>query len=381
MPRKAPPRQTAAPPTQQTVLAQFGEFALREDDLDRILNEACRLVGTALGTELSKVMERGTDGRTFRVRAGCGWPPGIVGHLTVTAEEDELTARALDTGEAVIEDNLRRSPRPRVAGFVAEQGVVSLVNVPIAGGDGHPPFGLLEVDSRSPRPFTDTDADFLRTYANLLAASIERIRTVGELRSTLADKDRLLRELQHRVKNNLQLVTSFVRLQQRRARSAEARRELLAVGRRIETLNLVYERLYATGDVERVDLGTYLGELGATLLWLHGDEAPGVRLRTDVESLMVRLDRAVPLGLIVNEFVTNSFKHAFKGRAGLIGLEIGRTGDGQAHLRLWDNGAGMLAPRKPGTGLSLIEGFVRQIRAEADWRTDGGTRLAIVFEP
>ena len=128
----------------------------------------------------------------------------------------------------------------------------------------------------------------------------------------MADKGRLLRELQHRVKNNLQMVTSLVRLQERRSRSAEARRELLAVGRRIETLSLVYEKLYAAGEVERVDLGTYLGELGGSLLRLHAGEAPGVRLRTEAESLVVPLDKAVPLGLIANEFVTNSFKYAFR---------------------------------------------------------------------
>ena len=157
----------------------------------------------------------------------------------------------------------------------------------------------------------------------------------------LVDKERLLGELQHRVRNNLQTITSLVRMQQRRARGAGARRELLAVARRIETLNLVYAKLYATADVERVDLGTYLGELSATLLWSHADEAPGVRVRSDVQRLMVRLDRAVPLGLIVNEFVTNSFKYAFDGKGGLIGLEVRRHPDGGASLQLWDDGKGM----------------------------------------
>src|SRR5947199_366274 len=84
---------------------------------------------------------------------------------------------------------------------------------PILGADGRPPYGILEVDSREPRRFTGTDTDFLRTYANLLAEAIERVRVLRELRSAVADKERLLRELQHRVKNNLQTVTSLVRLQ------------------------------------------------------------------------------------------------------------------------------------------------------------------------
>ena len=71
---------------QQAVLAEFGEFALRTDDFDLILNEACRLVGRALGTDLAKVMERQADGRTLLVRAGVGWKPGVVGQLTISTE-------------------------------------------------------------------------------------------------------------------------------------------------------------------------------------------------------------------------------------------------------------------------------------------------------
>jgi GAF domain-containing protein len=303
---------------QQAALAEFGEFALRTDDLDQILNEACRLVGQALGTDLAKVMERQADDRTLLVRAGVGWEPGLVGRLEITTEEDTSTAHALATGEPVISPDLAREERFRVAGFVTDHEVRALVNVPIRGVDGRPPYGILEVDSREPRRFTAGDTDFLRTYANLLAEAIERVRILRELRAAVADKERLLRELQHRVKNNLQMVTSLVRLQERRSRSAEARRELRSVGRRIETLSLVYEKLYAAGEVERVDLGTYLGELGA----------------------------------------------------------------GKARLRLWDDGRGMARePEAAGTGLPLIEGFVRQIGGRAAWEVEGGTRLTIEFDP
>ena len=167
---------------QQAVLAEFGEFALRADDLDLILNEACRLVGRALGTDLAKVMERQADGRTLLVRAGVGWEPGLVGRLTTSTEEDTSTAHALATGEPCIVPDLARERRFKVAGFVTDHGVRALVNVPVRGVDGKPPYGILEVDSREPRRFTGTDTDFLRTYANLLAEPIERIRVLRELR-------------------------------------------------------------------------------------------------------------------------------------------------------------------------------------------------------
>src|SRR4051812_7954319 len=121
---------------QQAVLAEFGELALRTDDLDPILNEACRLVGRALGTDLAKVMERQADGRTLLVRAGVGWKPGVVGRLEVTTGEDTSTAHALATGEPCILPDLAREERFRVAGFVVDHGVKALANVPIHGADG-----------------------------------------------------------------------------------------------------------------------------------------------------------------------------------------------------------------------------------------------------
>ena len=366
---------------QQAVLAEFGEFALRTDDLDSILGEACRLAGRALGTDLAKVMERQADGRTLLVRAGVGWDPDIVGRLLVSTEEDTSTAHALATGEPVVLPDLARERRLKVARFVTDHGVKALINVTVRGADSKPPFGILEVDSREPRRFTGTDTDFLRTYANLLADAVERSRMLHELRSAVADKERLLREVQHRVKNNLQMIVSFIRLQERRIRNREVQREFRVVHQRIETLSLVYDKLYAAGEVDRVDLGTYLGELGASLLRLHVEEAPGVHLRTDIVSLTVPLDQAVPLGLIVNEFVTNSFKHAFTGEPGSIGLELGRPDTGTARLQLWDDGQGLPRARAAGTGLALIEGLARQVGGGAVWEVDGGTRLTVEFDP
>ena len=114
---------------QQAALAEFGEFALRTDDLDQILNEACRLVGRALGTDLAKVMERQADGRTLLVRAGVGWKPGVVGQLTISTEEDTSTAHALATDEPVISPDLAREKRFKVARFLTDHGVKALVNV------------------------------------------------------------------------------------------------------------------------------------------------------------------------------------------------------------------------------------------------------------
>jgi PAS domain S-box-containing protein len=160
----------------QTTLAKFGELALRSDDLDEILTEACQLVGHALGTELAKVMELKEDGETLLVRAGVGWKPGVVGKVTIKAADNTSEGVALHTGEPMISPDIDQETRFRYPAFLTD-------NVLIIGGKDRPPFGLLQVDSRTPRQFTGDDIAFLRSYANLLATAVDRLRIVQEVRN------------------------------------------------------------------------------------------------------------------------------------------------------------------------------------------------------
>lgn len=170
---------------QQDILAKFGELALRSNDLDEILNEACRLVGEAIGTDLAKVMELREDGITLFVRAGVGWKPGVVGKATVKAGRGSSEGYALRTGEPVSSDDIDQETRFKYADFIKDNGVKALVNVVIGGGNKSP-FGILQVDSRTPRQFGNRETSFLRGYANLLSAAVDRLRAASELRSTQA---------------------------------------------------------------------------------------------------------------------------------------------------------------------------------------------------
>ncbi len=167
----------------QIALAKFGELALWSDDLDEILTEACQLVGHALGTELAKVMELKEDGETLLVRAGVGWKPGIVGEVMVKAADNTSEGVALRKGEPMISPDIDQETRFRYPAFLTDNGVRAVANVLIIGGKARPAFGILQVDSRTPRQFTDDDITFLRSYANLLAAAVDRLRIVQDVRS------------------------------------------------------------------------------------------------------------------------------------------------------------------------------------------------------
>ena len=364
--------------SQQTTLAKFGELALKCDDLSEILQEACRLVSDGLGTDLSKVMELQDDGKTLFVRAGAGWGPGVVGERRLRIEEDTATASALESGEPLVISDLETDDRFEVADFVRQHGVRALVNVNILGSaPGAPPFGILEVDSRTPREFTREDIDFLRTYANLLAAVVQRLQVVTELRQRAQEKDQLLQELQHRTKNNLHLISSLVRLQSERAAHPWLREELQKIMTRIESLRLLHDKLYSAGEVDRVDLGSYLVDFAAAVLRFHGELSENVRLVADVSREIVPTQTAVPLGLITNEFVTNSLKYAFDERGGSIGIEVEKGDGGATVVRLWDDGAGVPEGHQTGTGMYLIANLARQIASEAAWGDGDGTSLRL----
>lgn len=186
---------------QQTVLAQFGEFALRSDDLDKILTEACRLVGEVLNTDLAKVVELQEDGHTLLVRAGVGWKPGVVGKVTIEVTENTSEGRALKSGEPMISPDIQTETRFSYPPFLVANGVRAVANVVIIGGTGRPHFGILQVDSRTPRVFNDSDIAFLRGYANLIAAAVDRLRLHREmhlekmaLEATVAKRTRELTE-------------------------------------------------------------------------------------------------------------------------------------------------------------------------------------------
>ena len=367
----------------QRTLADFDDFALRCEDLDAVLTEGCRLVGEALGTDLAKIMEIDHERHELLVRAGVGWRPGIVGRMRLPMGERSSETYAVESGGPVITRDIDEEDRFDFAGFLKEHGAVALVNVPIFVPGGHA-YGLLQVDSRTPRDFGERDAEFLRTYATILGPVIDRLHKLGDLQAALDANRHLLQELQHRIKNHIGIITGLVRLRMKETRSAEARGELTAIGERVETLRLVHELLYVAGSADRLRLRPFVMRLVENLSHLHEGQSGKVRLDFAVEEVELSPEVAVPLGLVLNEFVTNSLKYAFDGRGGTIKVCVETLGTGAIRVRLADDGKGLPAKPRPsapgsGTGMRLIEGLARQIGAKPDWSSTGGTTLRLEF--
>jgi two-component sensor histidine kinase len=312
-------------------------------------------------------MEALPGGNKLLMRAGTGWKPGLVGKLVVDAGSKSSGGFTLYTGKPVIAEDIENEKRFDVPDFLRDHGIKSLINV-IIQGKGEP-FGVLEVDSSENRSFNQEDVDFLQSYANVLAAAIDRNKTNDALARLADERATLLRELQHRVKNNLQIITSLLNMQIRRVGSSDVESQLRIIGSRVETLRVVHDNLFQAENIEQIPLPYYLNSLCESLLAFHGVRAEEVTLKFNADDAMAGVDTTVPLGLLINEFFVNSLQHAFQDGQGEISVQLTRESNDRARLTLTDNGPGFdrAAAKGTGTGLQIMEVLALQLGGKLTW--------------
>lgn len=210
-------------------------------------------------------------------------------------------------------------------------------------------------------------------------------RSAALIRSAqIEERDLLLREIDHRTKNNFAMVSSLVEIQRRRSESDDVKAALAAVLARIESFSRAHQHLYRGADnVSAVEMRGYVGELGEALsqaLTLHG----GITLSSEADDITMDRDRAATIGLLINELVTNAAKHAFRGRErGAVEIKFHRIKEGW-RLIVADNGVGIDPAKaeqsKGGLGQRLIEAFVRQANGTlATESNESGTRVTVDF--
>lgn len=232
-----------------------------------------------------------------------------------------------------------------------------------------------------PLEIRDLERAFRRAIGRL-ARHEERLRRAGR------QQEALIREIHHRVKNNLQIVASLLNLQANRATDTEVREEFQLVRDRVRALATLHRYLYPEGGIAALDIAAFLEELCGQIYLSQGVATNGrVRLRLEVEPVPLSPDQAVPLSLIVNETVNNALRHAFPaGRTGEILVSLKQTGDGRCVLRVRDDGVGLsqasetaLRENRKGLGIQLVRGFARQMHGEFHIDTDGGTCFEVNF--
>jgi len=203
----------------------------------------------------------------------------------------------------------------------------------------------------------------------------------AELEAALEAQTTLLHEVDHRVKNNLQMISSLIIMQRRTIKDEATRHSLTTMLERIEALSTVHRRLYQSKDVSRFDVSDFAKDLVTDLLTASGRS--GIKSKLELEPIVISAEKATPVALMVNELVTNALKHAFKEgpdgtTAGRIGIKMSQP-DGHFNIEVSDDGVGMAEANGDASfGMRLIKSLARQLHADIEWRDAGpGTKVVI----
>src|ERR1700726_4338059 len=358
---------------QQAAIARFGSFALRERDLMKILTEAARVCAECLGVPFSKVCRYRETENDLLIEAGHGWHAGVIGNVISRADLTSPQGRAFVTGKPSICNDLRDENDFLLPPFYAEHGIVSTIDVVIKGSDDQP-YGVLEIDNNEQHDYDQHDIDFLTGFANVLAEAVATSARTGILQSTIdrmkvlvEEKDRLLEqkkglaeELQHRVRNNLQLVYGMLSKQLDDTPDSAGQRGIKAISRRVSTLAQVYDHLLGSEMTRTTDFGNYVKSLCLNLAEIQATPGGGVRLTCDSDAIVLDLDVVTALGIVVAEVVTNSYDHAFPaGKGGSIIVTVRHAAGGIATMTISDDGMGFPAKvESKRHGLGRVGGLV-----------------------
>jgi PAS domain S-box-containing protein len=210
----------------------------------------------------------------------------------------------------------------------------------------------------------------------------ERVRLEREHSAAHERIGMLLQELTHRIKNSLQLIAAMVGIEARRHKSGEGKAALERVSHRITALGHLYSKLERADSVEAVDAAAYLDELCRDLIAsVHKKGDAAILLKTDIESVMLPTGRAIPMGLIVNELVTNAIKYAFPGdTSGMVMVTLKRVHE-KLHLTVADDGEGV-DPKRADSGIGgrLVEGFAQQLGGQVERESGSrGTSVHLIL--
>jgi PAS domain S-box-containing protein len=214
--------------------------------------------------------------------------------------------------------------------------------------------------------------------------STDRKLAEEKVRAALAEKVLLLKEVHHRVKNNMQIITTLLDFQAESIHDKETVKAFRDCQDRIKAMALIHERLYESTDMASIDFAGYVEGLSTYLFNTYLIDPGLIRLKVEAEEISLGIDRAIPCGLIINELVSNALKHAFPGnRQGEIRIEFHGGEDGRITLRVADNGVGLPpgldCTRAETLGLQLVNMLVRQLRGTIEFRADNGLEARICF--
>jgi two-component sensor histidine kinase len=359
--------------------------------LEDEIGESIKRIGEFTGVDRSYVFRISGDGACMNnTHEWCaqGVEPHIERLQGLPVEEFGYSMQWLKQGEVFHVPNVNELPAE--AGSERQEfeseGIKTLVNVPIMARQKM--IGFLGFDAvHAPKPWSEDDIRLLKLIGEIIANALDR-KTIEEcLQGSLRDKEVLLREIHHRVKNNMQIVNSLLFLQEQAVHGKVGEIALDAFQQsraRIKAMAVIHDRLYRSSEFSSIDFEEYLGALVPELLnsYRTGNE---IKMDISAKGIKLGLDAAVPCALIINELITNSLKHAFpQNQPGRISLTMEQRPDASVRVIVTDNGVGMPTDQdqqdEPKTlGLHLVKDLAGQLGGTVKVSNKQGTHVQVDF--
>lgn len=355
------------PDDQQDRLRELRDLDILDTAPERAFDDVVNLASRICGMPISLISLVDSDRQWFKARTGM--------EAEGTSLEEAICAHAILEDDFLEITDTRDDPRTRDNPLVtADDPLQFYAGAVLRTSQGHA-VGTLCVLDNKPNQLNDLQRETLRVLARQVMAQLE-------LRRALTEADLLRREVDHRVKNSLQSVSALTRIQARSATEPETREALALTGRRIETVALLHEHLYARSAKGMVTMEEFIPRVAALL----EQSAPqGVHIRTAVTPLALTSTRAAAVGVILNEFASNAFKHAFdEDQPGEIVFSLEVTDDQMLALTCADNGRGIdpETDTKGGLGFSIIEASAQQLGGQAvTCSGPSGTTIRVTIAP
>lgn len=310
-------------------------------------------------------------------------------------DEDEENPGPQKLGKGLTEYILRTGKpllaSPEVFEELEKRGEVVSVGPPSVDWLGVPlktkdkTIGVLAIQSyKEDIRYTKEDKNILTFVSEQVGMAIDRKQAEEKIKTSLEEKEVMLREIHHRVKNNMQVVLSLIRLQTRNYKDESIIKMFKITQNRIKSMALIHESLYRSKDLASIDVSEYTKIMTTHLLAMYRDVINNRNLKVNIEDVYLDINRAIPCGLIISELVSNSLNHAFpKGRKGEIIVEMHSDKKGKHTLIIRDTGVGFpenLDIHETETlGMQLVTDLVKQLEGTIKLDREGGTTFKITF--
>jgi two-component sensor histidine kinase len=308
------------------------------------------------------------DQRIVFPRGDNGRYGGLWGHSLNTLE-------AFFTNEPKIHQAAKTIPEGHVP-------IERFLSVPVMLGDHL--VGQIALANKD-EDYTDRDLEAIRRVSESYAVAVQRKRAEARIKESLREKEVLLSEIHHRVKNNLQIISSILNLSSMGTKSKDAIDLLQDARSKVYTMALIHSQLYQQDRFDQIDMGGHIRQLATHVSQSYADKTKSVHTVVEPSDVYLTVNQAIPCGLVVNELLTNAFKHAFEERAqGIVEVSVRRSDDDMILIRVKDDGSGLpqeIDTDKPQTlGLELVRGLAKQLMGTVQFKRDHGTEVILQFK-